>query len=68
MRIATDQTDYFSEIERLAAQSRDFVRIADLELPASASTFEKRFLQEGLEIHRLALRKVSPSKNGVASQ
>jgi tRNA (guanine-N7-)-methyltransferase len=68
IRIATDETDYFSEITRLAAQSPDFVRTADLELPASASTFEKRFLQEGLEIHRLVLRKVSPPTNEVASQ
>ena len=68
LRIATDESDYFREIERLAARSLDFIKITDNEAPASASTFEKRFRQDGLEIHRLVLRKVSPSRNGVACQ
>jgi tRNA (guanine-N7-)-methyltransferase len=68
VRIATDEADYFREIERLAARSSGFIGIADCDTPASATTFEKRFKQDGLEIHRLVLRKVSPSKNGVASQ
>ena len=68
IRIATDQADYFGEIEHRAAQALDLVRVADLERPDSASTFEKRFAQEGLEIHRLVLRKVSPCKKGLASQ
>ena len=68
IRIATDQANYFREIDGLAAGSPGFVKISDLKLPCSPSTFEKRFLQDGLEIHRLVLRKVSPSKNGVASQ
>lgn len=68
LRIATDESDYFREIERLAGRSPGFVRIANREEPASVSTFEKRFRQEGLPIYRLVLRKVSPSKNGTASQ
>jgi tRNA (guanine-N7-)-methyltransferase len=68
LRIATDQTDYFREIERLAARSLGFIAISDPEAGASVSTFEKRFRQDALEIHRLVLRKVSPSRNGVASQ
>lgn len=68
VRIATDQTNYFREIERLAAHSPGFVETAGVELPSSVSTFEKRFLQAGLEIHRLELRKLSASRNGVASQ
>ncbi len=59
LRIATDQTDYFREIERLAARSPQFIRIADQEAPGAMSTFEKRFRQGEIEIHRLVLRKVS---------
>jgi tRNA (guanine-N7-)-methyltransferase len=68
LRIATDEIDYFREIERLASDSPGFAVIPDREMPASASTFEKRFRQDGLEIHRLVLRKVLPSRNGLASQ
>lgn len=68
VRIATDDTEYFGEIERLAAESLDFIRISEREAPAPVSTFETRFSQDEIEIHRLVLRKVSPSRNGVASQ
>ena len=68
VRIATDDNDYFREIERLAARSPRFITMTDCDGPVSPSTFEKRFRQDGLEIHRLVLRKVSPSRNGVASQ
>ena len=59
VRIATDEIEYFREIERLAAGCAEFDIIRDRELPAASSTFEKRFRQDGLEIHRLVLRKVS---------
>lgn len=68
LRIATDDTDYFREIERLAARSVGFAAIFEHATPELLSTFEKRFRQDGLEIHRLVLRKVSPSRNGVATQ
>lgn len=68
LRIATDEIDYFREIERLASCSAGFVMTSDRETPASASTFENRFRRDGLEIHRLLLRKVSLSRNGLASQ
>lgn len=68
LRIATDEIDYFREIERLAADASGFTRMWDCQAPGSISTFEKRFSQDGLEIHRLVLRKVLPSKNGLASQ
>jgi tRNA (guanine-N7-)-methyltransferase len=57
LRIATDQTDYFREIERLAGQSAQFVISSDPEPDRAPSTFEKRFSQSG--IYRLVLRKVS---------
>ena len=58
-RVATDQIDYFREIERLVAWSPQFIRIADQEAPDVMSTFEKRFKQNEIEIHYLVLRKVS---------
>jgi tRNA (guanine-N7-)-methyltransferase len=68
VRIATDQMDYFQEIERLVSQSALFSISPDPEGTSAISTFEKRFRQCDFEIHRLALRKVSPSRNEVASQ
>jgi tRNA (guanine-N7-)-methyltransferase len=67
LRIATDEIDYFREIERLASCSPGFAVLSDRETPASTSTFEKRFRRDGLEIHRLVARKVSPFRNGEAS-
>jgi len=57
LRIATDQIDYFQEIERLARESPHFVIEPDPEPPPARSTFEKRFSQ--CEIYRLRLLKVS---------
>jgi tRNA (guanine-N7-)-methyltransferase len=68
LRIATDEIEYFREIERLTSRSPGFIRISDREPTELVSTFEKRFRQSGLKIHRLVLRKLSPSRNGAASQ
>jgi tRNA (guanine-N7-)-methyltransferase len=68
LRIATDEIDYFRDIERLGAAAPGFIRVSDRESPGLVSTFEKRFRQDGLKIHRLVLRKVSAFKNGAASQ
>lgn len=59
LQIATDQVDYFREIERLAVRSLQFGVISDPSAPGTASTFEKRFRQDGVEIHRIVLQKVS---------
>lgn len=58
-RVATDQIDYFQEIERLAARSPEFNRVMDQETPEAVSTFEKRFRNSGVEIHSLVLQKTS---------
>jgi tRNA (guanine-N7-)-methyltransferase len=68
LHIATDQLDYFREIERLISQSTRFVRLAEKGDRAAISTFEKRFRQCDAEIYRLMLRKASPPRNDVASQ
>jgi tRNA (guanine-N7-)-methyltransferase len=60
VRIATDESEYFRQITRLVAQSPHFSVVDDAPFPAMTSQFEKRFMQAGMAIHRLALRKVSP--------
>ena len=58
--IATDEREYFEEIQRRSEGMRKFAEkpISDFVLPAT--TFEKHFLERDLEIYRLVLRKVSP--------
>jgi tRNA (guanine-N7-)-methyltransferase len=58
-RVATDQIDYFHEIERLAARSPEFNRATDRETFGAVSTFEKRFRERGVAIHCLVLQKTS---------
>ena len=62
LRIATDQPDYFHQIERLshahlqfqvASQSSD-----DAVFPVTK--FERKFREQGVPIYRLTLRKTSP--------
>jgi tRNA (guanine-N7-)-methyltransferase len=60
-RIATDEPDYFRQITRLVSQSSLFEVTTDAVPESAMSQFEKRFTQEGLRIHRLSLRKISPS-------
>lgn len=68
VRIATDDTAYFTQITQLVSSSELFHIRSEVLLPAAQSKFEKRFLEDGVEIHRLVLRKVSPVRNEVASQ
>jgi tRNA (guanine-N7-)-methyltransferase len=69
LRIATDQLDYFQQIERVAISKLDCFKQSscsglevgsanDVDLPRSK--FERRFTALGAPIYRLALRKVSP--------
>ena len=58
LQIATDQSDYFRQIESVAAQSPQFTPISAQDPPAAVSTFEKRFGQS--RIYRLGLRNISP--------
>jgi len=58
LRIATDQVDYFNQIQRVSSQAEGFVAdCADLELPPT--TFEKRFRHQRVKVHQLVLRKIS---------
>jgi len=62
LRVATDQLDYFNQIERLSRAHPQFQTVPqspdDFIFPVTK--FEKRFRDRGVPIHRLALRKVSP--------
>ena len=60
-QIATDQLDYFQQIERVAAGDLRFRKIDDNEATLLPSTkFERRFREQGAPIYRLSLRKISP--------
>jgi tRNA (guanine-N7-)-methyltransferase len=69
LQIATDQLDYFHQIERVAISKLDCFKQSscsgleissanDVDLPRSK--FERRFSALGAPIYRLALRKTSP--------
>ena len=61
LRIATDQLDYFQQIEhsvRSTTVKFEFVDHEDVDLPMTK--FERRFRDLDAPIYRLALRKVSP--------
>jgi tRNA (guanine-N7-)-methyltransferase len=60
LQIATDDPAYFRQITRLVSQSTLFEIATDVVPAIVMSKFEKRFAQEGLKIHRLSLRKISP--------
>lgn len=61
LHVATDQRDYFEEIERVAGNFSALQNIPWNGYEAlPATTFEKRFVKDGAPIYRLELRKVSP--------
>jgi len=60
LRLATDQSDYFEHIVRLVRNQSGF-RIVDLnEADLPLTNFEQKFRAQGVPIHWLELRKVSP--------
>jgi len=64
LRIATDQLDYFHQMEHLSRGHSQFEIVPssrnDRVLPRTK--FESRFRQQGMPIYRLTLRKISPVK------
>lgn len=58
--VATDERDYFREIEQLIERSEKFSRESLEQFDFPLTTFERHFRERGLEIYRLGLRKVSP--------
>ena len=62
--VATDQLDYFGQIERLSRVHLQFqvVTWAPDEGVLPVTKFERKFREQGAPIHRLTLRKTSPVK------
>ena len=62
LRVATDQLDYFHQIERVSRAHRQFQVLPrspdDAVLPVTK--FEKKFREQDAPIYRLTLRKTSP--------
>jgi tRNA (guanine-N7-)-methyltransferase len=58
LHIATDQEAYFASIREVVSAS-SFVEESAAERTFPLTTFEKRFVAQGLPIYRLELRKVS---------
>jgi tRNA (guanine-N7-)-methyltransferase len=60
VRIATDDTEYSRQITRLVSESSLFAVVSDADPATAMSKFERQFTLDGVKIHRLVLRKVSP--------
>jgi tRNA (guanine-N7-)-methyltransferase len=59
VRVATDEGEYFRQITRAVARSSGFAVLSEIVSTSAVSKFERRFKQDGVEIHRLGLRKIS---------
>ena len=64
LRVATDQFDYFHQIERVSRAHLQFQVVPPSPDAAvlPVTKFERKFRDQGLSIHRLTLRKNSPVK------
>src|SRR6266536_1009617 len=60
LRVATDQLDYFHQIERLSRTHSSFEVVDSHDLVLPLTKFEKKFREQGSPIYRLTLRKTSP--------
>lgn len=62
LRVATDQLDYFHQIQRVSRAHPEFevVDVDGVVLPLTK--FERKFREQDLPIYRLTLRKTSPVK------
>ena len=62
LRVATDQLDYFQQVERISRDHLQFLVVPrspdDAVLPVTK--FERKFCKQGAPIYRLTLRKTSP--------
>jgi len=62
LRVATDQVDYFHQIERVSRAHLQFQVVPQTpdESVFPVTKFERKFREQGLPIYRLTLRKTSP--------
>ena len=62
-RLTTDDAPYFAQMEQAAAAVTALALVAVEEAaPLPRSTFELRYIEQGLPVYRLVLRKVSPER------
>ncbi len=66
LRIATDHADYFVAMKD-PLQQVEGLELLEHSLGGPVTTFERHYRSHGVEIHRLALRKVSGRRNETAS-
>jgi hypothetical protein len=57
--VATDQLEYFQQIERFSCAHPQFEPFVLGEVALPLTKFEGRFRKQGLPIYRLTLRKIS---------
>ena len=64
LHVATDQLDYFRQIEGLSRGHSQFEIVPPLrdEIALPLTMFERKFREQGVQIYRLTLRKTSPVK------
>src|SRR5262249_24979188 len=62
LRVATDQLDYFRQIERVSHTDSKFEIVGRNEVVLPATKFERTFREQSLPIYGLTLRKTSPVK------
>ena len=60
LRVATDQLNYFHQIERLSCIHSCFEVVDSHDLVLPLTKFERKFREQGGPIYRLTLRKTSP--------
>ena len=61
LRVATDQLDYFHQIERVSRAHLQFQAVAPLlDAVLPVTQFERKFREQSAPIYRLTLRKISP--------
>lgn len=60
LQIATDQLNYFEQVQRLTRDDSRFEKIDSGADDVPSTKFERLFREQGLPIYRLSLRKVSP--------
>jgi tRNA (guanine-N7-)-methyltransferase len=61
LRVATDQLDYFHQIERVSRAHLQFQAVApSLDAVLPETKFERKFREQDAPIYRLTLRKTSP--------
>jgi tRNA (guanine-N7-)-methyltransferase len=62
LHVATDQLDYFQQIERLSGAHLRFQVVPQSpdHVVLQVTTFERKFREQGVSIYRVTLRKTSP--------